>query len=116
MDHKAVLIDFNREKTIPKPYINRTILSDPRTYDFVLAAVADTYLAQLGARAEAAAADQEALRNPNVYHDQARPRDYINSQKAAVGSFLTKLKENNDIFERHVLDRENVLTVNELAA
>jgi hypothetical protein len=40
-----VYLDFTREKTFKKLFINRTILSNPRTDDVVLAAFADTYLA-----------------------------------------------------------------------
>jgi hypothetical protein len=45
-DHKSVNMDFSKEKIKPKLFINRTIISNPRTEDVVLAAYADTYLAR----------------------------------------------------------------------
>jgi hypothetical protein len=44
LGHKPVLLDFTRNKYKPRPFINHTILSHPRTDDVVLAAVYDTYL------------------------------------------------------------------------
>jgi exonuclease III len=43
-DHKSVHLDFRNEKTKSKIYINRTIVTNPRTADVVAAAAADTYL------------------------------------------------------------------------
>jgi exonuclease III len=42
-DHKSISLDFTKDKVFSKLYINRTILSNPRTDDVVLAAFADTY-------------------------------------------------------------------------
>jgi hypothetical protein len=43
-DHKSVNLDCTKEKKNPKLFINRTIISNPRTDDLVLGAFADTYL------------------------------------------------------------------------
>jgi len=44
LDHKPVILDFTRNKTKPRPFINRTILANPMTDDIVLATFMDTYL------------------------------------------------------------------------
>ncbi len=44
LDHKPVLLDFTRNKIRSRPFINRTIINNPRTDDVVLAAIYDTYL------------------------------------------------------------------------
>jgi hypothetical protein len=98
-DHKSVNLDFTREKKSTKLYINRTIISNPRTDDVVLGAFADTYLAH--------ADPEQTVVDDHVHH--LRPARAIELQKGIVGNFLRLLREANNLSEREVLEPENNL-------
>jgi hypothetical protein len=87
-------MDFTQGKTSSKLFINRSILSNARTDDVVLAAYADTYLSH-------AAPIQPAVAPPHrqyVFHQA--PLDGIEAQKVAVGTFIRLLKDFNELTER----------------
>jgi hypothetical protein len=66
-------LDFTQEKTSSKLFINRSILSNARTDDVVLAAYADTYLSH------AAPIQPAPVLRQYVFHDA--PLDGIEAQK-----------------------------------
>jgi hypothetical protein len=89
-----------QEKISSKLCINRTILSNPRTDDVVLAAFADTYLAH-------ATSGGGAEGTQHVFHlNQADP---LETQKSVVGNFIRLTKELNDLIEKARNDSENNL-------
>jgi exonuclease III len=102
-DHKLVSLSFLHEKMSSKLSINRTILSNPRTDDVVLAAFADTYLAHAGPLdAEgAAAAPQLVFRHNN--------RDPLEAQRILVGTFIRQIRDLNDLTERSRNETQNNL-------
>ncbi len=81
-----------------KLFINRTILTNPRTDDVVLAAFADTYLAH-------ADPTQPNLANQFVF--EGDPQRQLERQRLAVGTFIRLLKEFNDLTERKMCNKEN---------
>jgi hypothetical protein len=83
-------------------YINRTILSNPRTDDVVLAAFADTYLAH-------AIPDQAVLGQLELHVHGLDPVRVLNDQKQVVGNFIKLLKEYNNLIERQSRDKNNQL-------
>jgi hypothetical protein len=101
-DHKAILLDFSKEKTFNKLFINRTILSNPRIDDVVLSAYADTYLAH-------ASLDQPNLGGLEQHVFGVNPARELDRQKNTVGTFIRLLKEYNNIEERRALDKNNRL-------
>ncbi len=90
-DHKPIFLDFTRNKTKPKPYINRTITDNPRTKDVVLAAFADTYLAH-------ASPHQPAEEEEHVF--RAAHVDILTPQKVIVARLMQLLRDYNDLLER----------------
>jgi exonuclease III len=90
-DHKSINLDFTRNKTKPKPYINRTITDNPRTSDVVLAAFADTYLAH---------ADPVQPSEDPLHVHRAAPVDLLTPQKVIVGRFMQLIREYNDLTEQ----------------
>jgi hypothetical protein len=100
-DHKAVTLSFFHEKISSKLVINRTILSNPRTDDIVLAAFADTYLAH--ARSIGAA----GMQPQHVF--LLNEQDPLAEQKITVGTFLRQIKELNDLVERAGNETDNNL-------
>jgi hypothetical protein len=101
-DHKSVLLDFTKNKTSSKLFINRSILNNPRTDDVVLAAVADTYLSHA-----AAVQPPGALEAEHVFHLGAL--DPLASQKREVGNFIKLCKEYNALVERSTNDKNSNL-------
>ncbi len=101
-DHKSVLLDFTKNKTSSKLFINRTILNNPRTDDVVLAAVADTYLSHA-----AAVQPPGVLEEVHVFHHGAR--DPLASQKTEVGNFIKLCKDYNALVERRTTDKNSNL-------
>jgi exonuclease III len=101
-DHKSVLLDFTKNKTSSKLFINRTILNNPRTDDVVLAAVADTYLSHA-----AAVQPQGVLEEVHVFHHGAR--DPLASQKTEVGNFIKLCKDYIALVERRTTDKNSNL-------
>jgi len=94
MDHKAVTMSLNIEKTRSKIYINPSVFSYPRADDIVWAAVADSYLNH-------AVPDQGPPgERGHVHH--ARPRDRIGEEKTKVGGLLRLITEYNTLFERKI--------------
>jgi hypothetical protein len=105
-DHKSVSLDFRNTKIKPKLYINRTITSNPRTDDVVLAAFADTYLAH--------ARDEQDEHQRHVYHrDQL---DELQEQKIVVGTFLRLLIDSNELAEKAIKDPNDNLNILLIAA
>jgi hypothetical protein len=98
-DHKSVTIDFTKEKVKPKLFINRTIISNPRTEDVVLASYADTYLAH--------ADPAQVLVDEHVHH--LHPGHPLQLQKGIVGNLIRLIKEFNDLSEREILEPNNNL-------
>jgi hypothetical protein len=101
-DHKSVFLDFTKNKTSSKLFINRTILNNPRTDDVVLAAVADTYLSHA-----AAVQPPGVLEEEYVFHHGAR--DPLASQKTKVGNFIKLCKDYNALVERRTTDKNSNL-------
>jgi exonuclease III len=101
-DHKPIFLDFTKNKTNSKLFINRTILNNPRTDDVVLAAVADTYLSHA-----AAAQPPGVLEDDYVFHPS--DRDPLTSQKLEVGKFIKLCKDYNALIERKVNEKNNNL-------
>ncbi len=102
-DHKAILLDFTQDKIVSKLYINRTILSNPRTDDVVLAAVADTYLSHTRETQDTnILLDAEHVFGPT-------PQGELERQRIAVGTYIHLLKEHNDLLERKVTEKDNNL-------
>ncbi len=89
----------NREKKTSKLFINRTIISNPRTEDVVLGAFADTYLAH--------AVPDQTLDDEHVHH--LHPERALNNQKGIVGNFLRLLREFNDLSEQEIREPHNNL-------
>jgi hypothetical protein len=81
--------------------INRTILSNPRTDDVVLAAFADTYLAHAVQDAEGAAAPQLVFRHND--------RDPLEAQRILVGTFISQIRDLNHLVERSHNETQNNL-------
>ncbi len=100
-DHKSVTLSFLHEKLSSKLVINRTILSNPRTDDIVLAAYADTYLAHARSIGAAGMLPQHVFRQNNL--------DPLDEQRVTVGTFLRQLKELNDLIERARNEPDNNL-------
>ncbi len=98
-DHKSISLDFTKEKIFNKLYINRTILSNPRTDDVVLAAFADTYLAH-------AIPDQAVLGQLEQHVHGLDPVRVLNDQKQVVGNFIKLLKEYNNLVECQSRDKK----------
>jgi hypothetical protein len=89
-DHKSVHLDFKNEKSRSKMYINRTIITNPRTADIVAAAATDTYLHHATpGQLPRGAAQQHVFRQGHV--------DDTENQKVIVGSLFQKIKEFNDL-------------------
>jgi hypothetical protein len=97
-DHKSVSLSFLCDKICNKLFINRTILTNPRTDDVVLAAFADTYLAH----ADRIQPDQE-----NQFVFEGDPQRQLERQRVAVGTLIRLLKEFNELTERKISDRMN---------
>ncbi len=89
-DHKSVSIDFSKDKSNKKLFINRSISSNTRTSDVVLGAFADTYLAH--------ADENQVIQDDNVHHHHAHRQ--IENQKGIVGRFLQLIRDFNDLLER----------------
>ncbi len=100
-DNKTVTLNFFQEKISSKLTINRSILSNPRTDDIVLAAFADTYLAH--ARGMGAA----GIQHQHVF--RLNEQDPLAEQKITVGTFIRQLKELNDLVERARNEMDNNL-------
>jgi hypothetical protein len=100
-DHKAVTLSFFQEKISSKLTINRSILSNPRTDDIVLAAFADTYLAHARGPGPAELQPQLVFR--------LNERDPIEEQKLTVGTFIRQLKDLNNLIERSRTEPETNL-------
>ncbi len=81
--------------------INRSILSNPRTDDVVLAAFADTYLAHARGPGPAELQPQLVFR--------LNERDPVEEQKLTVGTFIRQLKELNNLIERSRTETETNL-------
>jgi hypothetical protein len=94
-------MDFTRNKYKPRPFINRTIISNSRTDDVVLAAFMDTYLTY------ADPLDPENRRVlAEVHH--AEGVDPIQSEKVKVGRLMQLIKQFNDLTEVLSLDPGNI--------
>jgi hypothetical protein len=91
MDHKAVTLSLNIEKTKSRIYINPSSFSFPRTDDIVWAAVADCYLNH--------AVPDQVLPGEGVHIHHARRRDRIGEEKIKVGSLFRLIQEYNNLFE-----------------
>jgi hypothetical protein len=98
-DHKSIIIDFTKEKIKPKLFINRSIISNPRTEDVVLASFADTYLAH--------ADPAQPLDNEYVHH--LNPTLLLQQQKGIVGDLLRLIRDFNDLSEREIVEPNNNL-------
>ena len=109
LDHKSVTLDFTRNKTKTKPFINRTIINNPRTEDIVHAAAMDSYLNHV---------DMENVHNhrllDNVHH--AAGVDSLQREKEKVGNYIALIKQYNLISEQLSVDPTNNLLILELAA
>jgi len=109
LDHKPVKLDFTREKTKPRPFINRTILNNPRTEDIVLASFMDTYLSH------ADMADNANLELvAGVHHAEGINR--LLQERERVGNLFSKIREYNTAYEQLALDPTNNLLSLECAA
>jgi exonuclease III len=97
-DHKSVSLSFLRDKICNKLFINRTILTNPRTDDVVLAAFADTYLAH----ADRVQPDQE-----NQFVFEGDPQRQLERQRVVVGTLIRLIKEFNELTERKMSDVMN---------
>jgi exonuclease III len=108
-DHKSIHLDFKNEKCRSKMYINRTIITNPRTGDIVAAAAADTYLhhATPGQQPRGAA-QQFVFRHGHV--------DDIENQKVIVGNLFQRIKEYNDLKMQIETQGQDNLLVLQLAA
>jgi hypothetical protein len=91
-------LSFLRDKKCNKLFINRTILTNPRTDDVVLAAFADTYLAHT----DPIQPNQE---NQFVFEDD--PQRQLVRQRVAVGTLIRLIKEFNDLSEKKMADKSN---------
>jgi hypothetical protein len=98
-DHKSITLDFTADKIKPKLFINRSIISNPRTEDVVFGAFADTYLAH--------ADPAQLLIDEHVHHQN--PGDQLDQQKGKVGRFLELIREYNDLTLREVNEPNNNL-------
>ncbi len=101
-DHKPVFLDFKIEKTSSKMYINRTIISNPRTADIVAAAAADSYLHHAMPGQPHPAGHQQ-----HVFHKEED--DSVQAQKVTVRALLLAIRNFNDIKSRILLDGETEL-------
>jgi hypothetical protein len=110
LDHKPVLLDFTRNKLRSRPFINRTIINNPRTDDVVLAAIYDTYLQH----AVDCEANTHLLTPPNVHH--AIGISPLQVEKEKVGNLTRLIREYNNTYEQMSLDPNNRLIRLELAA
>jgi hypothetical protein len=77
----VVFLDFSKEKSFNKLYINCTILSNPRTDDVVLAAFADTCLAH-------ASPAQPLAGELGQHVFGLDPTRKLDRQRIAVGDFI----------------------------
>ena len=102
LDHKPVFLDFTRNKFKSRPFINHTILSNPRTDDVVLAAVYDTYLQHMDPLDEQT---RRALSPPGVHHVEGH--DVVQHEKEKVGNLIRLTRDYNDLFEQLSLDPQN---------
>jgi exonuclease III len=91
-DHKSVHLDFRTEKIYNKMFINRSIISHPRTEDVVAAAVADTYLAH--ARVDKQIYGRVLPQQLVFREDEPNPLD---AQKVIVGNLIRAIAQANDI-------------------
>jgi exonuclease III len=94
LDHKAVTLTLNVEKTKPKIFINPSVFSYPRADDVVWAAVADCYLNH-------AVPDQQMPGDGRLVHHAMR-RDRIGEEKFKVGNLLRLITEYNTLHEMKV--------------
>jgi len=111
LDHKPVILDFKKDKYASKPFINKTILSLPRTDDVVLASVLDTYLIHVDAD------DADNIRiatPPGVHH--AEGFNPIRAEQTKVGNLLSLIRDYNLVYEQSLNDPQNRLISLELAA
>ncbi len=93
LDHKPVLLDFTRNKYKSRPFINHTILSNPRTDDVVLAAVYDTYLHYMDPLDEQSRA---ALTPPGVH--------YVEGHDAIINHTILSNPRTDDVVLAAVYD------------
>jgi hypothetical protein len=108
-DHKPVFLDFSKNKSKSKPYVNRTITNNPRTDDVVLAAFADTYLAH-------ASVTQLPVFNEHVHHARGvNQENVLDSQKRVVANLMRLIHEYNDISDQIAQARDNALLKLQLA-
>jgi hypothetical protein len=98
-DHKSAIIDFTKEKIKPKLFINRSIISNPRTEDVVISSFADTYLSH--------ADPAQLLEDEHVHH--LNPAHHLQQQKGIVGDLLRLIREFNDLSEREIIEPNNNL-------
>jgi len=110
-DHKPVTLDFSRNKTRSKPFINRTIINNPRTEDIVLAAAMDTYFNHVDIEDPH---NHAVLGNLNVH--QAEGANRLQQEKEKVGHFLLLITQFNSLNEQLSLDPSNNLIALEVAA
>ncbi len=111
LDHKPVLLNFKKDKYASKPFINKTIMSLPRTDNVVLASVLDTYLLHVDAE------DADNIRiatPPGVHH--ADGHNPIRAEQTKVGNLLSLIREYNTIYEQSINDPQNRIISLELAA
>ncbi len=108
-DQKSVLLDFKTEKKSSKMYINRSIISNPRTADIVAAAAADSYLHHAAPGQPHPAGLQQHVFN-------REEEDPIQAQKVTVGALLFANRNFNDIKSRILLEGETELLKLQLAA
>jgi hypothetical protein len=92
-------LTLQRKKSNPKLFINRSIVSNPRTEDVVLAAFADTYLAH---------ADPTQVTGDDYVH-HLNPAHRLQQQKGIVGDLLRLIREFNDLSEQKILEPNNNL-------
>jgi hypothetical protein len=90
-------------------YINRSIISNPRTADIVAAAAADTYLHHATPGQPHPAGLQQLVFNQEE-------EDPIQAQKVTVGALLLAIHNFNDIKLRLLLEGETELLKLQLAA
>jgi hypothetical protein len=108
-DHKSIHLDFKNEKCRSKMYINRTIITNPRTADIVAAAAADTYLHHATPGQQPRGAVQQfVFRHGHI--------DDIENQKVIVGNLFQRIKEYNDLKMQIETQGQDNLLVLQLAA
>jgi exonuclease III len=104
-DHKSVVLDFSKDKTNKKLFMNRSISSNTRTNDVVLGAFANTCLAH--------ADENQVIQDVNVH--RLHTYRQLETQKGIVGRFLQLIRDYNDLSERIIKELNNNMIPLQLA-